>query len=80
MTIGPLLFSSSTGFSLQKFQHNRSGPGSRRKAYKGERERAIRESISRRKEWFLAVTGTEMPEMISVFGNRKLFDDLGEGI
>ena len=38
------------------------------------------ESISRRKEWFLAVTGTEMPEMISVFDNRKFFDDLGKGI
>ena len=48
------------GFSLQKFQHNRSGPGSRRKAYKGERDRAIRESISRRKGWSMVSVASKM--------------------
>ena len=37
------------------------------------------ESVSRRREWSLALSGTEMPkEMFSGFGNRKLIDALNK--
>lgn len=40
----------------------------------------MEESASRRKEGSVAVTGTEMPEVVSGFGNRKFIDHLDEGI
>jgi len=40
----------------------------------------MEESISRRREWSLAVSGTEMPEVSIGCGNRKIIDDLHKGI
>lgn len=38
------------------------------------------ESIFGRKEWSLAMSGTEVPEVFSGFDNRKFIDDLHKGI
>lgn len=38
------------------------------------------ESVSRRKEWFLTVTGTEMSEVVSGSGNRKFIDGFDRDI